>query len=516
MSDPLLQSPIPHPAGSRLGPYTIERQIGEGGMALLYLAVDENGAQHVLKLPRAPAETDPASQVAFENEVRLAPYLGDFARVSQSRTGESDGERYLVLTYIDGTDLWTHLRANGCLGEREAVVLAKKIVSALAELHERRILHLDVKLSNIMLTPSGDVRVIDFGLANHLDLPDLILESFHEPKGTPAYIAPEQFLGVRDEPRSDIFSIGTLLFEMTTSRLPFLEAHSELDVINRIKREPVSPRVYRPELSSGFESIIMTCLETVPDRRYASMRELHAALEKLEQTLDQRAAALAPEALGRPAVPGRVVALASRLMRRSTDLRVDRLEGLKRWVAAHRGRRPAAPYRIVVALDSASGARIEAINRALLDATLRLARMQPSMITVLTVLAPQDTGMADGAREAQIINASYHSARNRINRLLPPSGSMSAPIGINVRTGNDVEAISTCVADYGADLLVIGARERNALSRFLLGSTTYKVLTTLSCPVFVVRERRKPAKPKVAEPMQAAELSGESAQSPSP
>lgn len=513
MTDLAIKSSAPYQPGTRLGPYTIERQVGEGGMALLYLAIDQTGGQYVLKLPRTPADTDPASQVAFENELRLAPYLGDFARISETRTDNTDGERYLVLTYIEGTDLWTHLRANGCLSEREAVALAKKIVLALADLHERRILHLDVKLSNIMLTPDGEVRIIDFGLANHLDLPDLILESFHEPKGTPAYIAPEQFLGVRDEPRSDIFSIGTLLFEMTTSRLPFLEAHSELDVINRIKREPVSPRVYRPELSDGFESVIMTCLETLPDRRYLNMRELHAALERLEQAAERREAT-GTRADARPAVPGRVVALASRLMRRSTDLRVDRFESLKRWVAAHRGRRPAAPYRIVVALDSASGARVETLNRALLDAALRFARMQPSMITVLTVLEPQDTGMANGEREAQIINTSYHSARTRINRLLPPSGSTTAPIGINVRTGNVVEAIGSCVADYSADLLVIGARERNAVSRFLLGSTTYKALTTLSCPVFVVREPRKSRKPAAPTTGDIPELAANPAHGP--
>jgi len=482
-------------------------------MAVLYLAEDEHGARHVLKIPRAPAETDPASQVAFENELRLAPYLGDFASVSQSRTDNADHGRYLVLRYIEGTDLWTHLRSHGCLGEREAIALARKIVCALAELHERRILHLDVKLSNIMVMPSGDVRLIDFGLANHLDLPDLIFESFQEPKGTPSYIAPEQFLGVRDEPRSDIFSIGTLLFEMTTSRLPFLEARSELDVITRIKREPVSPRVYRPELSPGFESVVMTCLQTVPDRRYANMRELLVALERLEQSLVQPAAESIP---GRPAAPSRVVALASRLMRRSGDLNADRLNDLKRWVAAHRGRRPAAPYRIVVALDSTGGARVDALNRELLDAALRFARIQPSMITVLSVLAPQDTGMADGEREAKIINTSYHSARNYIHRLLPPSGSIATPVGINVRTGNVVEAIGACVNDYGADLLVIGGRERNAVSRFLLGSTTYKVLTTLSCPVFVVRERRKPA-PSV-RPMDtpAAETNGSMPEASSP
>jgi len=98
-----------------------------------------------------------------------------------------------------------------------------------------------------MITPDGEVRIIDFGLANHLDLHDLIYESFQEPKGTPAYIAPEQFFGVRDEPRSDLFSVGTMLYEMTTSKLPFTDAHSTLGVINRIRDAEVSPRHYRPD-----------------------------------------------------------------------------------------------------------------------------------------------------------------------------------------------------------------------------------------------------------------------------
>jgi len=483
--DPQTSPAISHAPGTHLGPYTIVRQIGEGGMARLYLATDVDGGEHVLKIPRCPTEIDPASQVAFENELRLAPYLGDFARVTQSRQDDPDSDRYLVLQYIDGTDLWSHLHANGCPSEREAVALTRKIVRALAELHERRIVHLDIKLSNIMLTRSHEVRLIDFGLANHIDLPDLILESFNEPKGTPAYIAPEQFLKVRDEPRSDVYSIGTLLFEMTTSRLPFPEAHSERDVISRIKREPISPRVYRPELSSGFEALVLTCLETVPDRRYASMHELDVALAVLEKSLDAQAVPVASN--GPPAS----VDASARLLRPSADERTDRFKRLKRWVATHRAQRPASPCRIVVALDSDEDARTEALNRKLIHSALRLARMEPAIITILTVLAPQDTGMASAEREAQIVNTSQHRARRYMNRLLPRSGSISTPIGINVRTGNVVEAIRSCVADYGADLLVIGARNRNAISRFLLGSTAYKVLTTLSCPAFVVREDGK-------------------------
>jgi len=128
---------------------------------------------------------------------------------------------YLVMDYIHGVDLWSHLKQHGALPESEVISLGMKIVRAVAELHRRRIVHLDLKLSNVMRTPDGDVRLIDFGLANHLDLPDLIYESFREPKGTPAYIAPEQFIGVRDEPRSDLFSVGVMLFELATGKLPY-------------------------------------------------------------------------------------------------------------------------------------------------------------------------------------------------------------------------------------------------------------------------------------------------------
>jgi len=178
----------------------------------------------------------------------------------------------------------------------------------------------------------------------------------------------------------------------------------------------------------------------------------------------------------------------------------DRLKSLKNWIARHRECRPAPPYRIVVALENRDNPRTAAFNRKLLASAYQLARTQSSIITVLTVLGQQDTGMACGEREMQIINANFHQARSYMNRLLSSVDSNETPVGINVRTGNVVDAIQNCVNDYGADLLVIGARDRNPISRFLLGSTAYKVLTTLSCPVFVVRENRKEslsAKPQV-------------------
>ena len=475
--------------GSKFDGYTIEKQIGEGGMAVLYLAHDESGLQRVLKVPRRTLDTDPVAVVAFENELRLARYLEDFSHAYMP-VSQSGGERqYLVMDYIDGTDLWTHLREHGCLAEAQAIALTKKIVYALAALHRRRIVHLDIKLSNVMITRDGEIRIIDFGLANHLDLPDLIYESFQEPKGSPAYIAPEQFFGIRDEPRSDLFSIGTMLYEMTTSKLPFPDAHSELGVINRIKGSAVTPRQYRPELSESFSTLVLTCLQNMPDRRFASMDDLYLALEQIEAT---EAVVSAPPLADQSAAPASSgVNLLSRLTGRlwgvTQSAGGDKFDEIKAWIAQHQAGRTTR-YRIVAALDSANDERSMILNRIILAQAIRQSGLQPSIITVLTVLSDHNAALASNDRERKELNEAFMEARETMARVIGSSARDELPISVNIRSGDPVAAIVGCVADYEASILVIGARKRNVLSRFVLGSTAYKVLTTIKCPIIVVQE----------------------------
>jgi serine/threonine protein kinase len=477
--------------GSQFDGFTIEKQIGEGGMARLFLAHDEHGRRRVLKVPLRTLDSDPVAVVAFENELRLARYLEDFPHAHMPVPHKGGECRYLVMDYIEGNDLWTHLCEQGCLGEAQTIALVKKIVRALAELHRRRIVHLDIKLSNIMITPDGEVRIIDFGLANHLDLPDMIYESFQEPKGTPAYIAPEQFFGVRDEPRSDLFSIGTMLYEMTTSKLPFPDAHSELGVINRIKGAVVSPRQYQPELSEAFTALVMTCLQNVPDLRYDNMDALYAALEQLE-TLTPSTEFAVPV---RPVPVRRSVSSSARYLARITSQFIrsfrsekgDKLDEIKGWIDSHKEKHTLR-FRIIAALDNEGGARTASLNQAILAQAFRQASLQPSLITVLTVLKDHNVALASTDRERKELNKAYQDARENMIKIIADFVSDNLPIGINIRSGEPVEAISNCVTDLNANLLVIGTRKRNALSRFVLGSTAYKVITTLSCPVIIVNE----------------------------
>lgn len=477
--------------GSTFNGFTIEKQIGEGGMARLFLAIDESGRQCVLKVPHRTLDADPVAIVAFENELRLARYLEDFPYAHMPVPHEGGECHYLVMDYIAGTDLWTYLSDKGCLSEAQAVALVKKIVRALAELHKRRIVHLDIKLSNIMITPDGEVRLIDFGLANHLDFPDMIYESFQEPKGTPAYIAPEQFFGVRDEPRSDLFSIGTMLYEMTTSKLPFPDAQNELAVINRIKGAVVSPRQYQSELSVAFATVVMTCLENVPSSRYENMEALYAALEKIEGSAAVEEIILPQQTKAETGTAGRGASFLSRfsseLARMFLTSDSDKLKDIKEWIAIHQAQ-ITPRFRIIVALDNESGERTDNLNREILVQAFRQTKLQPSLITILTVLKDHNVALATTDRERKELNEAYQDARAYISTLVAGYVTVDLPIGINIRSGEPVDAIFSCIKDLKANLLIIGTRKRNALSRFVLGNTAYKVITSISCPAIIVTE----------------------------
>jgi protein-serine/threonine kinase len=458
---------------------TIERKIGEGAMASLYLVRGDGGEPLVIKVPCHSLQADPVSLVAFENELRLAPYLQEFPYAYMPRMRREGSGDYLVMDYIRGVDLWSYLKEHGCLAELEAIALARKIVRAVAELHARRIVHLDLKLSNVMITPECEVRLIDFGLANHLDLPDLIHESFREPKGTPAYIAPEQFIGIRDEPRSDIFSVGTMLFEMTTGKLPFPDAHTPLDVIRRIKRTPCSPRRHNPVLSSRYEALVLKCLAANPEDRFADMHALCRELDAWDPP--EAPTAARPE---RGSWLRRLTGLPSRWTE-SFLSRTDHFALLRRW-AENRRAKAARPFRMMAALALGGDRNREAVNVEILRQTFQMARLRPSFVSVMTALQV-DVGMASGEKAEAMLNEQLIKARKALARLVGEVEKNGTPFGINVVTGNAVDAVRDFANDYRIDLVVIGCRPRRLFSGFGQGRTGQKILASVKRSIFVVQ-----------------------------
>jgi len=475
--------------GSTYDGFIIEKKIGEGGMAVLYLARDKQGQQQVLKLPRQAMDVDPVSMVAFENELRLATYLEDFPLAYMPKVQANPQSKYLIMDYIEGVDLWTHLRDNGCLTEDEAISLMKKIVHAVSELHKKRIVHLDLKLSNIMITTDGEVRLIDFGLANHIDLPDLIYESFHDPKGTPTYIAPEQFIGVRDEPRSDIFSLGVMLFEMTTGKIPFAEGYTELDVINRIKRNITLPSQYKDNLSQTFDFVVGMCLHPNPDIRFNDAEHLLEILGMWEGELpvDSIMGFKNKNRKNRKKGPSSLLKPAYRVLKNLFNYEPDNFQRIKQWAEGHRNDRDIQPQRILVAIEIGENNENEALNISLIKEAYYLAKLYPTNITIITIIS-QDVGMASGEKEMQILNKSCNMARRQISLLLEKVGGNEIPTGINVRSGSVVDVINTCIDYYNADLLLIGERKKNKLSHYMNNTTGKRILSEAKCSTYLIKE----------------------------
>ncbi len=478
--------------GQLVAGYSIVKKIGEGAMAILYLVTDKDGHQYSLKMPLQRFGVDPVSLIAFENELRLAPYLEDFPHAHMPKVIHDGENKYLRMEYIEGVDLWGHLTRNGCLNEDEAISLIKKVVYALAKLHERRIVHLDIKLSNIMVTTEGEVRLIDFGLASHMDLPDIIHESFYEPKGTPCYIAPEQFIGIRDDIRSDIFSLGVMLFEMTTNKLPYSESNTTLDVISRIKKGFDLPKKYKPDLSETFNYVVGTCLQTNPDIRFTDMWHLYEVLGMWEGDIPiDTIIGLNKNNSKKNKQKETVTKLlkpAYHVLRNMFDFAPNDFQCLKQWAEYRRKNQEEIPYRILVAIMLDDKMQLSPFAMEILEEGYHLARLEKTAITIVSALEGEGAGMASGENEAQMNNELCNKARVAISNLVHASEKSDIAVGINVQAGSPVEVIENCIDYYNADLLVMGSRKKSGFRKYMQNSNGNKIISAIKCNTYIVHE----------------------------
>jgi nucleotide-binding universal stress UspA family protein len=187
---------------------------------------------------------------------------------------------YLVTEWIDGPSLESVLRG-GPLPAVEVARVGAAIADALHSLHQQDVIHLDVKPANVILKKDGVAALVDFGFAHHTRYPDLLAEETRFAAGSAPYISPEQILGTREDPRSDIFSLGVVLYEMATGDFPFGEP--DTDVRNRLWLDPVPPRVHNPGIPPWLQEIILRCLAPKPESRYQSAALVAFDLRNPEQ-----------------------------------------------------------------------------------------------------------------------------------------------------------------------------------------------------------------------------------------
>ena len=270
--------------GTTIQHYRVRERLGAGGMGEVYLAEDTRlGREVALKFLASSAQADPERRARLLTEARAASALRSSNIAAIYDIGEYDGADFLVMEYVEGDVLSARI-AHGPLDVREAVDIARQVADALAEAHGRGIVHRDIKSANIIVTARGQVKVLDFGLAKFLQAPagqasvDAALTVAHDTMvgtvlGTVSYMAPEQALGRAADPRSDLFSLGVVFYEMLAGRLPF-QGQSFSEVVDAILHQtPPALARFNYAVTPDVDAVVRRALEKSPEMRYQDARD---------------------------------------------------------------------------------------------------------------------------------------------------------------------------------------------------------------------------------------------------
>ena len=453
--------------GSVIDGFTLTERLPSGAMASLWRATHrDHPAPLVIKIPLLDPGVDVSVIVGYETEAMIhkrltGPHVPRFVGA-----GDLARTPYIAMEFVAGVRLAETMRA-APLPVDEDVRIGIGIAVALADLHRQHVVHLDLKPENVMMVRTRAV-LLDFGLSRHAELPDLLGEESSAPMGTAASIAPEQVLGDRSDPASDIFALGCILYQMTTGEEPFGRPATVPGMKRRLYHAPRPPRALRPDTPAWLEEIILRCLEVDRSRRYADAAKVAFDLRHPEQVVVARQRrSTAPPGLGK-----RMLALFQK-----------REEAAILGPSAH-ARRDAGPSIILAAVDL-SGEH-DRLPAAILAETKRLlAAREDSWLACLTVLRTEII------RETQSVDAQGRSIY--VNRLVALR-DWARPLHLHedrvsyhvIEAVNAADAILNYANHNDIDHIVLGARASSAVRRHL-GSVSTKVVAEAHCSVSVVR-----------------------------
>jgi serine/threonine protein kinase len=456
--------------GTLLDGFRIESLMHAGGMATLW-RVSRAGSTlpMLMKVPRLAEGEDPAAIVSFEMELMILPRLSGVHVPEFVAAGDWAKQPYIVMECIPGVTLLKRLPALP-LPYAEVADIGARIATALDDLHRQYVVHLDVKPSNVMFRPSGEAVLLDYGLSHHDQLPDLMQAEFRLPFGTAPYMAPEQLLGNRGDPRSDLFALGVLLYFFSTGARPFGEGETMRAMRRRLWRDPVPPRALRPDYPPWLQEIVLRCLEVQPAWRYPRASQLAFDLSHPDAVkLTARSERLARDPF-------------TTVLRRRFNTDVLK-PSVKPALSAHLASAPI----VLVAIDLDR-------NPADLNEALRLTAGR-----VLSGLPSARLACLNVLKQSRItfdttLDEKGHN--KHIDRMVALK-HWAEPLKLDERlTVHVVEGVDPAAAilDFAAlnrvDQILIGARQ-TSLMRTLLGSVSAKVAAEAPCTVTVVRPARR-------------------------
>jgi len=281
-----LETPVSEPTTGSVfaGRYLIIEDLGKGGMGTVYRALDQKlGEEVALKFIRPEIAAERKTLERFQNELKLARKISHVYVGRMYELMEDRGTHFITMEYVPGEDLKSFIRRSRHLAAETAIAIAKQVSEGLAAAHKLGVINRDLKPSNIMIDKDGNAKIMDFGIARLLNVKGITGTGVMV--GTPEYMSPEQVEGKEVDQRSDIYSLGIILYEMVTGRVPF-EGETPFAVGMKHKSEtPRNPHELNPQIPESLSRLILVCLAKEKEKRYQDTAAIIADLERIEKEL---------------------------------------------------------------------------------------------------------------------------------------------------------------------------------------------------------------------------------------
>ena len=459
--------------GTELDGFTIEECIHAGGMAHIYRVRYTEGARDpgfalAMKIPRMTAGDGAENIVSFEVEHQMLQVISGPHVPRFVAAGDLDHVPYLVMEYVPGQTLqhWLDLPERAPMDELAR--LGAAVALAVHSLHQQNTVHLDLKPANVLIRPDGQAVVLDFGLSCNALYPDLLAEQLRKAVGSPTWISPEQVVGVRGDPRSDIFAIGVMLYELCTGELPFGAPQTQGGLRQRLWMDPTPPRQLNPQVPEWFQEVILRCLEPEAARRYPSAAHLAFDLRHPEQvTLTARGRKL-----------------------QGTGFWIH----FKRWLKAagmHYQPSPLPSQQI----DEVPIVMVAIPNKDVQDATLyslrqavarALGTRPGARLACVTVISPGDTS------GSSVQTSETHVHRHHLASLrqwAQPLDLLNHQASYHVLEAGDVaQALVAYAEGNHVSVIVMGAATHGLLTQRFVATVPIKVAMDAPCTVILVKQ----------------------------
>ena len=458
-------------SGNEIDGFRIGERIHAGGMGNIYRVTKrDDDRPMIMKVPRVGPNEPTEGIIAFETEVTVVPTLSGPHVPRFVAAGDITTTPYLVTEWVEGDSLDEWLK-QGPLPVTDAVRVGAAIADALHSIHQQDVIHLDVKPSNVIVQRDGTAVLIDYGFAHHARYPDLLAEETSFGAGSAPYVSPEQILGTREDPRSDIFSLGVVLYEIATGELPFGEP--DTDVRNRLWLDPIPPAAHNSQIPPWLQEIILRCTEPRAELRYQSAALVAFDLRYPEQV-----------ALTARATKARRVTLLSHI-RRFWNARREH---------AHRIRFPnvlvsRSPI-VMVAIDTSrmDDDRHAAIQRATSQILSLSAEFRLTCVAVV-----DSTPLMDGASSADSASGIHLQHLVRLRHWVDPLRLPAQRLSLHVIHASKPAAALVEFARFNhVDLIVIGAPGPATPDHTWSQSVASHVAANAHCSVHVVRVPYRP------------------------